>query len=514
MLIFVSSLSFSEGDVKIDAKLSNLWTNGKSLIEVAATKNSVPLAGEYLTLKILNDSETVVYEVEQLKLNSDGSYQHWFRISDSGIYKACLNVEGVKKTISFRVDHYYYDDDDDYESDNEKEEKKKKHKKTVDKNKIVIEDLIPGSPSAEIDAVISKDEFKRLDKEMKRILISIPVSNRSINIVLPAKELTEFFAEGKDVELETEDLAMVIDNESFDLDGVVLDDLKIGCKVSDESDIKKVKEKVSFKEKSKHESKEIYKILDFSITYKDAGKEKSITKFKKKIVNKVKLDVEKDKELFVVYYFNEETNQLEYVPSKIDDKGQLEFRTNHFSKFVIMKREVEFKDQLPTWAEKEIKVMAAKEIINGNQGNFFPEDSIKRSEFVKLIVKAMNLEIQSYNDDFDDVNTADWYAGYVATAKHNGLISGNGNNTFEPNEVITREEMAVILDRALNSSENEAGSILNFDDSNDISQWSMESIKRVVGAGLMNGKGSTFDPKGNAQRSEAAVVTYRLFNKR
>ena len=116
-----------------------------------------------------------------------------------------------------------------------------------------------------------------------------------------------------------------------------------------------------------------------------------------------------------------------------------------------------FSDIENHWAENYILEMAELEIIEGYFDNSFkPNQSITRAELTKLVLEAFDL--YSPNTDpssydiystweilFSDVEHGMWYNPYIRKALEFGLISGYEDNTFRPNQVITRAEAAKLI---------------------------------------------------------------------
>ncbi|HBV67256.1 MAG TPA: hypothetical protein DEF04_03040 [Clostridiales bacterium] len=71
------------------------------------------------------------------------------------------------------------------------------------------------------------------------------------------------------------------------------------------------------------------------------------------------------------------------------------------------------------------------------------------SFFAKLITAVLSLDNSNAGNAFVDVNTSDWYSGYISSAVRVGIINGYSDGTFKPNSSISRLEMAVIAGRAL-----------------------------------------------------------------
>ena len=163
------------------------------------------------------------------------------------------------------------------------------------------------------------------------------------------------------------------------------------------------------------------------------------------------------------------------------------------------------------WAVTAVSALKSAGIVSGDEnGNFNPDNNITRAEYVKLVVLAMELPLESAGSEFSDVSSNDWHAAYVNTGVKNGLIMGDAENRFNPDEVISREDMCVILYRAFKTSQ--TGS-LNFSDSDMISDYAKNAVAFFVSKEIINGMGNNlFAPKDNATRAQAAQVIYKVLN--
>jgi hypothetical protein len=91
-----------------------------------------------------------------------------------------------------------------------------------------------------------------------------------------------------------------------------------------------------------------------------------------------------------------------------------------------------------------------------------------------------------------------------------GIITGKSQDKFMPNDYITREEMAVMLQRALSL---ETAEEVDLKDLQDASQWAVPAIKAIVGNQLMTGANGNFSPRQNVTREMAATVMVRVFER-
>ncbi len=172
-----------------------------------------------------------------------------------------------------------------------------------------------------------------------------------------------------------------------------------------------------------------------------------------------------------------------------------------------------------TWAKPAIESMASLGIINGVGDNkYAPKNNITRAQFATLIVKTLNLR-GTATEPFTDVKSTDWFAKDVALAYKYQIINGVSSTKFEPNRTITRQEMAVMMVRAIKmkqsiKAQDINGTLSKFKDRGQIDTWARESVAIAVEQGLMNGvTTTTFSPKTNADRAQSAVIMYRFYGK-
>ncbi len=162
------------------------------------------------------------------------------------------------------------------------------------------------------------------------------------------------------------------------------------------------------------------------------------------------------------------------------------------------------------WAEEAIKYLADRGVINGRgDGSFAPNDFVTRAELVKLLVCAFNLDIKTAMSVFNDVSTSDWFAAYVTTAYQAGIVQGITEDTFAPNEPVTRQDLCTMAARLAQNADG-AGS-LSFADSADIAEYARGAVSYMVGKGIVNGmENNRFCPTERATRAQAAKILYGM----
>ena len=166
------------------------------------------------------------------------------------------------------------------------------------------------------------------------------------------------------------------------------------------------------------------------------------------------------------------------------------------------------------WALDHIDKLIEKEIVNGtSETTFEPGSDVTRAQFAKLVALAFGLKkTDAAAAVYSDVNDGDWFKEFVDIASQNGIATGYPDGTFLPNAKITREEMCVMLARALKSYELETKEN-TFADKAQMGDWAIESIDLLSANGVIVGKeNNLFAPKDYATRAESAVVISRILD--
>ena len=222
----------------------------------------------------------------------------------------------------------------------------------------------------------------------------------------------------------------------------------------------------------------------------------------------------------IVVWYVDGAGKIVAVPSgKYDpETGKVTFTTTHFSQYAIAYVEKSFSDIANVeWAKDSIEVMASKGVISGTSENTFtPNENVKRGDFMLLLVKALGLT-SKVDSNFNDVSKSDYYYDAIGIAKELGIAKGQGDSKFNPEESISRQDMMVIISRAMkliNKISSTSGANLdNFIDKNKVASYAAEDVALLVKDGLVKGSNNEINPLDNTTRAEAAVLIYRMYNK-
>jgi len=172
-----------------------------------------------------------------------------------------------------------------------------------------------------------------------------------------------------------------------------------------------------------------------------------------------------------------------------------------------------------TWFESAADTYGYKEVFSDGSGNFYPDKEITRMEFVRMLHRALDINIYYFaatdiGEYFDDVENGDVGAGELYDLVTAGIIDVRGS--FEPSKPLSREEMIHFAMNALDyKTGGEYAVILlmpsPFEDDGEIDETYKSEIYKAVVMQLIYGYGdNTLHPKNSATRAEAVTVASRL----
>ncbi|BEP30289.1 Ig-like domain-containing protein [Helicovermis profundi] len=170
------------------------------------------------------------------------------------------------------------------------------------------------------------------------------------------------------------------------------------------------------------------------------------------------------------------------------------------------------------WALVNVDEFSEKIEYVGILNNF--RKDITREEFAEIAVNLyQNLTGKKlktiYNNYFTDTDNK-----FVTYAYQLGIVNGTDFRKFSPKQTITRQEMALMLDKVLKASGKEldkeslGSENTSFDDEDKMSSWAKESIDKLSKEyKVFSGVGSNkFNPLGNASREQAIVLAMKIIN--
>jgi len=160
------------------------------------------------------------------------------------------------------------------------------------------------------------------------------------------------------------------------------------------------------------------------------------------------------------------------------------------------------------WAKDSIEKLAKRGIVSGNEnGDYMPDNNISRAELVKIITVGFAVAGEG-EVPFDDISKSSWYYPYIKVAYAAQIINGISESEFGADQKITRQDLAVILHRIMKNKGytfEENGRTLS--DEAEISDYARESVNALYNAGVINGVSEgVFAPMQYATRAQVAVL--------
>ena len=170
------------------------------------------------------------------------------------------------------------------------------------------------------------------------------------------------------------------------------------------------------------------------------------------------------------------------------------------------------------WAYESITKMTKEGLMSGyRNGTFKPNDPLSREEaaslFSNMIGDTPSIMLAS---SFSDITSDRWSSLAIESVARANIISGYGDNTYRPEQYMSRQEFAVVADKFLHyqgyrTEDPTALDTIHFSDQKFIAPWAQSSVRELALWGFINySTKGLFNPEKYITRGEAAEITYRL----
>lgn len=202
-------------------------------------------------------------------------------------------------------------------------------------------------------------------------------------------------------------------------------------------------------------------------------------------------------------------------------QNRLHVKLSDWGTYAVMAYDKPFRDLTGHWSEPEAGVLISRHLVDGvDENRYSPDAPVTRAQVAKLVTGLLEREGRlpapiGETPTFRDVLASAWYAQVVQAAAAIGLVQGAGGE-FRPDAPISREELAVILQRVMKEKAPAvpAEQLQKFDDAAAVSGWSAEAMSLMVQEGIMNGVTDTMiEPQGMTTRAQMAVILVRLLER-
>ncbi|MDD6308935.1 MAG: S-layer homology domain-containing protein [Clostridia bacterium] len=171
-----------------------------------------------------------------------------------------------------------------------------------------------------------------------------------------------------------------------------------------------------------------------------------------------------------------------------------------------------------SWAYTSIVHMENAGVVNDiTQTKFAPSEKITRGDFAYFLVNALGITGEG-TASFADVPEDAYYAKAIAQGKAAGILNGIGNNLFNPESEISRQDLMTIAARGMRQykglEEGSGNELASYVDAGQIADYAVAEVAAMVKAGIIKGESDRIlNPLGLTTRAEAAVIANRIYNR-
>ena len=149
------------------------------------------------------------------------------------------------------------------------------------------------------------------------------------------------------------------------------------------------------------------------------------------------------------------------------------------------------------------------EIMSGtSDGIFEPNAKLNRAQAVQILYNLEGQPVATGSAGYSDT-TDHWAINAINWASKNGIVSGVGNNRFDPNSPVSREQFAVMMYNYAQYKGDDLSAqadLTTFPDNGKVSSWALRALQWANGEGLINGSNGSLLPGGTATRGQAASI--------
>jgi len=170
-----------------------------------------------------------------------------------------------------------------------------------------------------------------------------------------------------------------------------------------------------------------------------------------------------------------------------------------------------------SWYYDEVQTVYDEGIMEGKTSTSFdPTANMSRAEFVTVLCRLSENDYKGKGATltFSDTNKNAWYADYVAWGVEAEMVKGLPGNKFAPNQAVSRQEMAVFIERFISYMSvdlKDNSKIDAFKDSKNVASFAKDAVELMRKSGIISGdQNGNFNPINNASRAEVATVITRI----
>lgn len=168
-----------------------------------------------------------------------------------------------------------------------------------------------------------------------------------------------------------------------------------------------------------------------------------------------------------------------------------------------------------TGAKAAVDYLSGIGVVNGTgPRTYTPGASIRRGDFCLMLSRAFQFSVANTSQGFSDVPWDSYYAQAVNEMYALGIVNGVGGGRFLPNDPLSRQDAALIIQRTLEkagiSTPDGAASVLSaYSDYSKVSGYARGAVAGLVQLGLLPTSDGKLSPTENLTRADMAVLLHR-----
>lgn len=224
-----------------------------------------------------------------------------------------------------------------------------------------------------------------------------------------------------------------------------------------------------------------------------------------------------------LYHYDEDTEAMNFeAAAEIGVDGSVSLPLSHASQYAIViddhshaatdVSEIFTDVSANHWAQAAIQYVYDNGLMTGvSDTAFAPEATTTRAMIVSMLARMENVT-SAADAGFADVAASDWYATAVNWAAANGIVNGISDDTFAPNDPITRDQLAAMLMNYAQWKGQDTSARADLSGYSDApSTWASEAVQWAVAEGLLAGvTDDELQPQGQATRAQVAAILERF----
>ena len=225
-----------------------------------------------------------------------------------------------------------------------------------------------------------------------------------------------------------------------------------------------------------------------------------------------------------LYHYDEDAEAMTFeTATLIDEDGIAALPMRHASQYAIViddhshaaEAALPFTDvNADDWFSDVVRYVYEQGLMTGTSDREFSPNLTTTRGMIVSILNRLEDGPTAEAAGFTDVADGDWYADAVNWAASEGIVAGYEDQTFRPNDPITREQLAAMLmNYAAWKGEDVSAraDLSSYNDAASVSSWAAETVQWAVAEGLISGMpGNLLEPQGSATRAQVAAILERF----